>query len=446
MGHGTASKTAAVINTGRCAPFLKPNLKAMKKTIFIYFHRMREQLWFRPLLFCLVSVAVALFAHQADGTRLDTLIPRIKTESIKGLLDTISASMLVISIFAVASMLSAFSAASNAATPRSFKIVVTDDMSQNALSVFIGSFIFSIVATVALDNGYYGNSGIFILFLLTLSLFALVILTFLRWVDGISRLGRLEHTISQVEAVTAKSLSTYIKQPLLNALPITKHLSDGQSVLSNSVGYVQDVDMAALQALAKDKGLKIQLNCLPGDFIHQNFAITSFTTVEEINLDEITQKINDAIHTGDTRLFDNDPRLGFIALTEIASRALSPGINDPGTAIQILGSHERLFFLWNEAIKNDKESTILYDYIEVPKISIVDFFDDAFRPISRDGADNIEVMLRLQKVFKSIETINNEDIKKTANNYSKEAYNRAELVMKFKPDLDVLKKECLFYN
>lgn len=418
----------------------------MKKTIFIYFHRMREQLWFRPLLFCLVSVAGALFAHQADGTRLDTLIPSIKTESIKGLLDTISASMLVISIFAVASMLSAFSAASNTATPRSFKIVVTDDVSQNALSVFIGSFIFSIVATVALDNGYYGKSGIFILFLLTLSLFALVILTFLRWVDGISRLGRLEHTISQVEAVAAKSLSTYIKHPFLNALPITNPLSNGQSVLSNSVGCVQHVDMAALQALAKEKGLKIQLNCLPGDFIHKNFEITSFTTIEDLNLDEITQKINDAIHIGDTRLFDEDPRLGFIALTEIASRALSPGINDPGTAIQIIGSHERLFFLWNEAIENNKERTILHDCITVPKISMLDFFDDAFRPISRDGADNIEVMLRLQKVFKSIETINHKDIKKMATQYSKEAYNRAELSMKYKPDLDILKKECLFYQ
>lgn len=406
---------------------------------------MREQLWFRPLLFCLVSVGAALFAHEADGTKLDTFAPAIKTESIEGLLDTISASMLVISIFAVASMLSAFSSASSTATPRSYNIVVTDDMSQNALSVFIGSFIFSIVATVALDNGFYGKSGIFILFLFTLSLFAFVILTFLKWVNGISRLGRLEHTISQVESVAAKSLSKHIKQPFLNALPITKPLSDGQTVLSNAVGYVQHIDIATLQALAKEKGFKIQLNCLPGDFIHKNFAITSFTNIAGLDLDKITKKINDAIHVGDTRWFDEDPRFGFIALTEIASKALSSGINDSGTAIQIIGSHERLFFLWNESIENKKENSILYDCITVPDISMIDFFDDAFRPISRDGANNIEVMLRLQKVFKSIETINHEDIKQLAMQYSKEAYYRAELSINFRPDLDILKKECLFY-
>ena len=53
----------------------------MKKTILIYFHRLREQLWFRPLLFCLVSVGGALIAHQADGTKLDIMVPSIKTES-----------------------------------------------------------------------------------------------------------------------------------------------------------------------------------------------------------------------------------------------------------------------------------------------------------------------------------------------------------------------------
>jgi uncharacterized membrane protein len=418
----------------------------MKKTIFIYFHRMREKLWFRPLLFCLVSIGGALIAHKADGTQLDTIVPSIKTESIKGLLDTISASMLVISIFAVASMISAFASASNTATPRSFKIIVTDDMSQNALSVFIGSFIFSIVATVALDNGFYGKSGIFILFLFTLSLLSLVILVFLRWVDGISRLGRLEQTIAKVESVATKSLSTHIAHPFLKALPIMSPLSDGQSVLSKSVGYVQHVDMAVLQALAKENGLKLQLNCLPGDFIHKNFAIATITTIEGLDLDEITRKINNAIHVGDTRLFDEDPRFGIIALTEIASKALSQGINDSGTAIQIIGSHERLFFLWKESIKNHTENTILYDCIAVPKISMADFFDDAFRPISRDGAGKIEVMLRLQKVFKSIGTINHEDIKKAAFQHSKEAYHRAELAMEFKPDLDVLKKECLFHQ
>ncbi|MER3330074.1 MAG: DUF2254 family protein, partial [Candidatus Kapaibacterium sp.] len=153
---------------------------------------------------------------------------------------------------------SAFSTASSTATPRSFRIVVTDDVSQNALSIFIGAFIFSIVATIALDNGYYDKAGRFTLFLFTLILFAAVILTFLKWVDRISRLGRLEHTINQVEMVATKSLSTYIKNPSLKANSINGQFHDGKEVFCNSIGYVQHINMESLQKLATEKDLKIR--------------------------------------------------------------------------------------------------------------------------------------------------------------------------------------------
>ncbi|MBT8319847.1 MAG: DUF2254 domain-containing protein, partial [Gramella sp.] len=202
----------------------------MRKKLAILYNRIREQLWFRPFIFCVFSVAGALLANLADGFGINDLVPDIKKESVEGLLSTISASMLVISIFAVASMLSAFSSASSTATPRSFKIVVTDDVSQNALSVFIGAFIFSIVATIALDNGFYEKAGRFVLFLFTLVLFTAVILVFLRWVDRISRLGRLEHTIVQVESVVEKSLIEYIKHPFLGAKPSKGIFQNGHSV------------------------------------------------------------------------------------------------------------------------------------------------------------------------------------------------------------------------
>lgn len=91
------------------------------------------------MVFCLLSVGAALVAHIADDSFLVDIAPAIEKDSLQNLLTTISASMLVIAIFAVGSMLSAFSAASGTATPRSFELVVADAVSQNALSVYIGS-------------------------------------------------------------------------------------------------------------------------------------------------------------------------------------------------------------------------------------------------------------------------------------------------------------------
>jgi uncharacterized membrane protein len=418
----------------------------MRKNITVYMNRIREQLWFRPLLFCLISIVVALAAKQADGTGLKELVPDIDSETIESLLDTLSASMLVISIFAVASMLSAFSAASSTASPRSFKIVVTDDNSQNALSIFIGSFIFSIVATIALNNGYYDKAGRFTLFLFTLLLFALVVITFLRWVDRISRLGRLEYTIHQVEAVAAKSLHYYIKYPNLQALPIKGEVLNAKLVKANSVGYVQHINLETLQSFAVEKDFKIRLNCIPGKYLNENSIIAFISADNDADMVKIIQQVNDSIIIGPTRLFDEDPRFGLIALTEIASRALSPGINDPGTAIQILGTHERLFFLWNETVTGEPEQTKIYDRVEVPEIPMEDFFEDAFRPIARDGANNIEVMLRLQKVFKALHTIKHSKIQDATLRHSREAFERAELAIEYKKDLEVLRSKTLFNN
>ncbi|MDO6760746.1 DUF2254 domain-containing protein [Tamlana sp. 2_MG-2023] len=416
----------------------------MKNKLIIFIRRIREHLWFRPLLFCLLSVAAALFAHQADETPLNDLVPEIQTASIEDLLDILSASMLVIAIFAVGSMLSAYSAAGRTATPRSFRIVITDDVSQYALSTFIGAFIFSIVATVALENGYYNKAGKFILFIITLVFFTAVILVFLRWVDRISRLGRLEHTILQVEEVAIESLSNYIKNPLRKGVPIIDDFKNGKPVFAHSTGYLQNINMERLQELAETFDLRVRLNCLPGKFVNENLEIAFVSSNSKIDISEVSKKINEAIEIGHTRLFDEDPRFGLITLTEIASRALSPGINDPGTAIQIIGSHERLFFLWNDRNEEKLENKVVYDRVEVPEIEMNDFFDDAFKPISRDGSGFIEVMLRMQKVFSSLDTINHSEIKSASKKHSKYAFTRAVASINVEDDLKILKKVALF--
>jgi uncharacterized membrane protein len=126
-------------------------------------------------------------------------------------------------------MLSAYAAAGSTATPRSYSLVVSDDVSQNALSTFIAAFIFSIVALIALKNGYYEKAGHFALFTLTIVVFALVVLTFLRWVDRIARLGRLATTIDKVEKATAAAMQRRRCAPTLGSAP---------------AGMIQDADQA----------------------------------------------------------------------------------------------------------------------------------------------------------------------------------------------------------
>ncbi|WP_144606087.1 DUF2254 domain-containing protein [Algoriphagus algorifonticola] len=414
----------------------------MKKNLRYYYSLLKEKLWFKPLLFCFISIGSAFLAHIADNSFLDGLVPDIEKESIETLLNTMSASMLVIAIFAVGSMLSAFSAASSSATPRSFPLIVSDDVSQNALSIYIGSFIYSIVATVAFKNDYFGKAGHFTLFVLTLIVFAIVILTFLRWVDSISKLGRMGQTIQKVEKATKESIVERKHLPYLGANPFNGKII-GKPVYPKIIGNITHIHMDQVDEFTKEFDVDVIINCLPGSFCTPDQPLAYFHQkhTEEIE----SEKLIKCFEINPDRSFLDDPRFGLIALSEIGSRALSPGINDPGTAIAIIKSHTRLFCEWLSEKEEEKDSSVIYERVEVPPLSLSDMFEDAFRPIARDGAGTIEVMIWLQKSFSTLWNIGNQEAKDLTIHYSKIAFEGAEKAISNKHDIQLLKEKSLFF-
>jgi uncharacterized membrane protein len=189
--------------------------------------RLRERLWVKPLAFCILSIAAVFIAKAADHMNLDRNIPSVTTDSIEALLAILGASMLVIATFAVASMVSAYASASSSATPRSFTLIIADDVSQNALSTFVGAFIFSVVALTAAKNDFFQEPGLAALFVLTVVVFGVVILTFVRWVDQIARLGRLGASVEKVEAATAAAMRHRRAAPAFCGMPAKRRLPQG---------------------------------------------------------------------------------------------------------------------------------------------------------------------------------------------------------------------------
>jgi uncharacterized membrane protein len=393
-----------------------------------------------------LSTAAVFLAKTVDNTGIGKLVPAITPDSIETLLSIISASMLVIAVFAVASMVSAYASASSTATPRSFSLVISDDVSQNALSTFIGAFIFSIVALIALKNGYYDKASRFVLFALTLMILAMVIITFVRWVDRIARLGRLGGTIDKVEAATAAALQRRRCAPTLLGVPAGQRHNGGQAIYGGTIGYVQRVDVTALQTFAEKSRVRITVAALPGTFSAPGRAL-AYVAADSGDLSYIdTSQIGKAFLIGGDRQFDEDPRFGLVVLSEIASRALSPAVNDPGTAIAIIGTFVRLFALWSEPIEEGDTRTSECDRVEVPKISLWDMFDDAFTAIARDGAGTIEVAGRLQKAFESLASIGDGAMRDAARHHARLALARAENMLSLPEDLEVVRKLAKFAN
>ncbi|AKH70007.1 putative membrane protein [Spongiibacter sp. IMCC21906] len=406
-------------------------------------NRFRERLWVKPLAVCLLSIAAVFIAKLADGSALAELAPEIAVDSIKKLLSIMSASMLVIATFSVTSMVSAYASASSTATPRSFTLVVADDASQNALSTFVGAFIFSVVGITAVTNNYFDTAGLFVLFALTIMVFGIVIMTFVRWVDRIARLGRMGSTIDKVELATAAALKRRQNAPRLCGVQVGAEPS-GQAVFTERVGYVQHIDTAALQQWAEEADARLVVMALPGSLAAPGQPLAYIRDKQDKNVDIDPQCVIKAFQIGRHRLFDDDPRFGLVVLSEIASRALSPAVNDPGTAINVVGTLLRLLAEWGQPNTAEDNDLPQYDRVEVPEVTVRQMFDDAFTAIGRDGAAMVEVSVRLQKALHSLASTGDAGMSDAAKYHGRLALKRAEIALNVEEDLEAVRGAAVF--
>lgn len=413
---------------------MTPRLSTKRLSLLV--SRLRERLWVKPLAVCLLSIGVVFVATLFDGPQLRQLVPEVTLESVEKLLSVMAASMFAIATFSVASMVSAYSAASNTATPRAFILVIADDASQNALSAFVGAFIFAIVALTAVKNEYYQAGGLFILFVMTALVFSVVIFTFVRWVDGIARLGRMGSTLDKVEKATGDALQRRRDAPNLQGAVARAHPA-GQAVFATEVGYVQDIDIATLQTWAEKAEGRVIVAALPGTFATPDRPLAYVVGSREAAPD--CTSVIEAFEIGTNRRFDNDPRFGLVVFAEIAGKALSPAVNDPGTAIDVVGRLVRLLHCWSEPATVQDENGPRYDRVEVPEVSVRDMFDDAFTVIARDGAGQVEVSIRLQKALSTLASIGDEKMRDAANYHRGMALERSRIALTLPEDLTTVR-------
>lgn len=399
-----------------------------------------RKLWFRASLFSLFAVATALLAPIASPRIPPEWSALVGADALDNVLGIIASSMLTVTIFSLTTMVSAYASAASTVTPRATKLLLEDATSQNAMSTFLGAFLFSLVGIIALSTGVYGDSGRLVLFGATVFVIVVIVVTLLRWISHLSTLGRMGDTIDRVERAARQAFEDRIAMPCLGGRPLGEVPASAKAVHGHAIGYVKHVDMNALQAAAGDDG-NVWVGALPGTFVHrtQPIAWTDFD-------DEARGKaVREAFTVGDSRTYDQDPRFGLVVLAEIASRALSPAVNDPGTAIDILGTGVRVLDRWcGERGRPDgpdeRGESLPYPSVRVPPLSADDLFEDLFAPIARDGAGTVEVGIRLQKSLAMLADAGGDEVKHAARRMSAVALEHADKALTRAADRERLAK------
>ncbi|ARE39949.1 hypothetical protein RGUI_1808 [Rhodovulum sp. P5] len=358
--------------------------------------RLTRRLWVRASLIALLAILAALLATLFDPIIPSGLSDRIGEDAVMPILNVLASSMLAVTTFSLSVMVSAHREASSQVTPRSHRLLLEDTTTQTVLATFLGAFIFALVSIILFRAGLNRGAAPVVVFGFTVLVVVLVILAILRWIDHLSRLGSMDETIAQVEARARKALARQAAAPSLGARPLPgpEAIPDGtRAIAATRGGYVQFVDMAGLSSAAESAEAEIFVIVMPGDFVVSGAPLAYVFPPDA----KVADGIGAAFGITSVRSFDQDARFALLVLSEIASRALSPGLNDPGTAIDVIGRLERLLAECNPA--NDE---VRYPRLWAPALRSDALVQDAFDAIARDGAGLIEVARRLMQALNTL--------------------------------------------
>src|SRR5690606_19273283 len=109
-----------------------------------------------------------------------------------------------------------------------------------------------------LSVGIYSEAGRLFLFVVTLGVVVLVVTSLIRWIGQISAIGRVGYTISAVEKAARDAINVMEEFPYLGGQRLDWE-PEGEPIPAPISGYVQHCDMPALQKLAEEHDLKVNV-------------------------------------------------------------------------------------------------------------------------------------------------------------------------------------------
>lgn len=364
----------------------------MPKWLFLL-SRVQQRLWLTVALYCGAGVVTALLAAELGRYVPGDFPLKLGSEAVDDILTILASSMLAVATFSLTTLVTAYTSVAGNVTPHAARLLVSDGAIRTSLGTFIGAFIFSVVGIIALHTGYYGAQGRVILFFTTLVVLGLVVVAMLRWIGELSSLAQTDDVIDRVAASAAKALRTRVVVDGWRERPYQPP-DEAVAVTTDEVGFIQNIDLEGLERVAEELGGVVYVEATPGVFVHPAQPLLQVTGPQLLS-NELAARLRDKITIGVRRTFEQDPRYGFTVLGEIAGRALSPGVNDPGTARDVLSTTLGLLNEWLREMNRDGHKQAP-PHLRIRPIGVSELIEDALGPVARDGAGHLPLQIELQ--------------------------------------------------
>jgi uncharacterized membrane protein len=371
-------------------------------------HRLKlyvvNSIWIVPTLSILAGLAAVILLNRIDralGWEMN-----LGADTAQNVMGTVAASMFTLVVVSSSAVLVAVQLASAQLTPRIILLVYRSRLRKLCVSAFVFTFTFSVGAlvriesTVPLLTSYVAAYG----FLLNLALF-------LYFVDGMGKTLRPSAALQAVgfrgREVIQSVYPSKLKREQTGVTEAVESLKkDPRRLILNEVdGVVFAFDRRGLISLAEGSNCIIELVPQVGDFIAAGDPLFRlFDGGEDLSAESLRK----SVALGQERTLEQDPMYAFRIIVDIASKALSPAINDPTTAVLALDQiHHLLRDVGSRSLaeghETDRNGQLRLVY-RTPNWE--DFVLLAVTEIRQYGCDSIQIVRRLRAMLENlIETL-----------------------------------------
>jgi len=323
------------------------------------------------------------------------------------LLGTVAGSMIAIAGTVFSMTLVALSLASSQLGPRLLRNFMRDTANQVVLGTFVATFVYCLLVLRTIrrvdEMAFVPHLSVSIGVLLAVVSIG-VLIYFIHHVsvsiqadEVVARVGKeLEDGIDRLfPGALGKPESEDSKAPGEAGLPAA-FAREARPVGAPADGYLQRIDADALMALATQEDLLLRLERRPGHYLVKGRAMVVVWPGDRVT-ETLVDKMNAAFVLGNQRTAAQDIEFPFQQLVEIAVRALSPGINDPFTAIACV---DRLGSALCRLVRRDMPSALRFDdhgqlRLVAPGSSFAGIVDTAFNQIRQSARSNPAVAIRM---------------------------------------------------
>ncbi len=386
----------------------------MKKIKF-FWNELIASFWFIPVLLIIFSFPLAIGLLFLDGLidvsrdGLQRFIFVNSADSARSILSTISGAMIGVAGTVFSVTLVVLTLASSQFGPRLIKNFMSVRLNQIVLGSFVSTYLYSLLILNAIKEtdsiSFIPAISIFVAIILAIVNIVLLVV----FIHQIAISIQADKVISEIHGFISVQVNTLFPEKLGEEKVDDNHFQADNiksrykhiiSLKATKSGYLQYLDSDGLLDIMTSSDSLLELNVKPGDYLVENIEIGKI--YQNIKADEeIINRIRSHFIIGKSRTSQQDFEFSIHQMVEIAARALSPGVNDPYTAIACI---DNLTASMSYLAQVKFPSKYRYDKEEALRVIAVTLsfegvLDTAFNQIRQFSAGSPAVIIRLMEAL-----------------------------------------------